>query len=143
MANANQPNIQHHNNVTGWAGWIAFASFVLALTGIYHIILGIGGVLGQDWYLYSSGQTFWFDSSAWGWTMIVGGVILLLTSYLLAVGNMVGRIVATIVALASLIANISLFSVAPVWSLIAIILDVMVIYAVTAHGREMKDLYRE
>ena len=130
-----------HQQVTGWTGWIGLAGFIMALTGIFHIVFGIGGALGSDWYIYASGHTFWFDSSAWGWSMIVGGTLLLLSSGLLLAGNMVGRIMGVILAAASLVANISLFAVAPVWSALVIVFDLMVLYAIIAHGSEMKRMY--
>jgi hypothetical protein len=137
MANAQQ--VQHHG-VTGWTGWVAFASFILAITGIYHIVLGIGGIFGQDWYIYSSGSVWLFDSSTWGWTMLVGGIILTLTAFLLLAGNMFGRVLGAILALGSLFANLAMISQTPAWSIIAIVLDILVIYAITAHGSEMKHL---
>jgi hypothetical protein len=142
MAQVHQPtNMQHQ--VTGWAGWISFAAFMMALSGIVHIIYGIAGVIGQDWYLYASGTTWWFDSSTWGWTLIAGGVLLLMTSALLFAGNMAGRIAGGVVALASLAANVAVFPIAPVWSTIAIVVDLMILYAIVAHGSEMKQLRDE
>jgi small-conductance mechanosensitive channel len=127
-------------HITGWAGWIGFASFMMALSGIVHIIYGIGGVLGQDWYIYANGTAWWFDSSTWGWSLIAGGILLLMAASLLLAGNMFGRIVGTILALASLFANVALFAAAPVWSTLAIMVDLVIIYAVIAHGSEMKQL---
>jgi hypothetical protein len=72
--------------------------------------------------------------------MVVGGILWILAATLLLAGNMVGRIIGVVLALLSLWANISLIAIAPVWSSIAIVLDVLVIYAIVAHGREMKML---
>jgi hypothetical protein len=139
MAQTHQSNIQNHQ-VTGWAGWVAFAGFLMAFSGIFHIILGIGGVLGQDWYLYASGSSYIFDASAWGWSMIVGGALLALSGSLLLAGNMFGRIMGVLLATGSLLVNIALFPAAPVWSLILILVDLAVIYAIIAHGSELKHL---
>jgi hypothetical protein len=120
-----------HQQVTGWVGWVGFAGFVMALTGIVHIIYGLGALLSGSWYLYSSGTAYIFNSTdAWGWSLIAGGALLLMTSYLVLQGNMFGRV----------IGSIALFPIAPVWSVIAIFLDLMVLYAIIAHGSEMKQL---
>jgi hypothetical protein len=130
-----------HQQVTGWVGWVGFAGFVMALTGIVHIIYGLGALLSGSWYLYSSGTAYIFNSTdAWGWSLIAGGALLLMTSYLVLQGNMFGRVIGSIVILASLAANVALFPIAPVWSVIAIFLDLMVLYAIIAHGSEMKQL---
>jgi hypothetical protein len=139
MADVHQPNMRQHQ-VTGWTGWVAFAGFLMAISGIFHIILGIGGTLSSDWYLYGSGDIYWFDASAWGWSMIAGGALLLLSAGLLMAGNMLGRVIAVLIALASLVANLALLPATPVWSIIAITLNIVLIYAVMAHGSEMKHL---
>lgn len=126
-------------HTTGWTGWISFASFIIALSGLIHLIYGIGAVMSQDWYLYSSGTVYILDTSAWGWGMIIGGAFMILTALLLASGNMFGRIIGVTLALLSLFANIALLSVTPVWSIIAIALALFIIYAIIAHGDEMKN----
>jgi hypothetical protein len=130
-----------HQQATGWVGWIGFASFMMALVGIAHIIYGIGALASGSWYLYSSGTAYLLSSTdAWGWSMIAGGALLLMTSYLVLQGNMFGRVIGSLLVLGSLVANVSLLPLAPVWSIIAIFLDVMVLYAIMAHGSEMKHL---
>lgn len=123
---------------TGWTNWISFASFIIALSGLIHLIYGLGAVMSQDWYLYSSGSVYIFDASTWGWSMIIGGALLILTAILLAAGNILGRIAGVTLALLSLLANIALISVTPIWSIIAIALSLSIIYAIIAHGDEMK-----
>lgn len=125
-------------HTTGWTGWIWFAGFLMGLEGILHIIFGIGGIFSQDWYLYSSGTVMWIDASAWGWSLLIGGILLLLSSALLVAGNMLGRVMGIILALGSIVANLALISVTPIWSIIAIVLDIIIIYAIAAHGSEMK-----
>jgi small-conductance mechanosensitive channel len=92
------------------------------------------------YYLWNWRRARWFDSSTWGWSLIAGGILLLMAASLLLAGNMFGRIVGTILALASLFANVALFAAAPVWSTLAIMVDLVIIYAVIAHGSEMKQL---
>ena len=49
-------------------------------------------------------------------------------------GKTWGRVVAVAVAMMSAIVNLAFLSAYPVWSTIMILIDVLVIYAVTAHG---------
>jgi hypothetical protein len=129
-----------HQHMTGWTAWVGFAGFLVGFSGILHILFGLGGVFGQDWYITTTNAAWIFDSSTWGWSMIAGGALLLITSALLLAGNMVGRIVGVILALSSLFMNIALFTAAPVWSTIIIVVDVVVLYAIIAHGGEMKHM---
>ena len=133
-------NVQQHHHVTGWTGWVGFAAILMTVTGIFHILFGLGGLFAHDWYITTSSNAWLFDSSSWGWSMIVGGVLLMLTASLLAAGNMVGRIIGALLILSSLAVNIALAPAAPVWSAIVIVADLMILYAIIAHGGEMKHL---
>ena len=140
MANVHQPHMGQH--VTGWTGGIWFAGLLMAVSGVLHLAFGLGGVLGTDWYLYANGTAWLFDSSTWGWTMIVIGSLLLLSVSLLMAGNMLGRIMTALLAIASVVANVAMLPITPVWSSIAIVVAAMIFYAVVAHGDEMKYLER-
>lgn len=132
-------NVQQ-THASGWTGWIGFASVVMAVSGIVHIIYGLGGIFTQDWYIVSAGNdAYLLDVEAWGWSLLVGGFLLLMASALLVSGNMLGRVIGILIAAGSLVANLALLSVTPVWSILAIVVDVLIIYAIAAHGSEMKN----
>lgn len=133
---------QHHpqHHVTGWTGWLAFVSIFMLLVGTMHVIFGIAAILQNSWYVYASGSTYVLGSTGLGWSVLIGGILMILTSLLLASGNMAGRVLAGIFATGALLANIALLPVAPVWAVLAIVFDAFILYAVIAHGGEMKHL---
>lgn len=121
--------------VTGWLGWIYFAAFALLVAGIFHMIAGLTALLNSGFYVVN-GTAVVFDLTTWGWIHLLGGVLLLCTGTALFTGRMWARVVAVIVATLSLIANFVFISYHPVWSIIAIVLDVLIVYALTVHGDE-------
>ena len=52
---------------------------------------------------------------------------------------MVARAVGVGIAMLSALVNLLFISAYPVWSVIMIILDVIVMFAIIVHGREVKD----
>src|SRR4029078_8655103 len=86
----------------------------------------------------SSRGTLDMSYTAWGWTHLVTGVILLLAGLGLFTGRMIARIVAVAVAFLSGVVNITFLPAYPIWSVIVIAIDVLVIWAVMVHGRELK-----
>jgi hypothetical protein len=56
----------------------------------------------------------------------------------LLAGNTAARILAVALAGLSAILNLAFIEATPVWSVIVIAIDVLVIYAVTVHGRELR-----
>ena len=53
-------------------------------------------------------------------------------------GQMWARIVGVIVAALSLLANVAFLAAYPLWSLIMIAMDIVIIMALTVHGSEIK-----
>jgi hypothetical protein len=73
---------------------------------------------------------------------LIIGIVGVLAGLGLLVGNMLARVVGVAAAFLSAIVNLAFISAYPVWSAIMITLDVIVIYAVIVHGRELKEYYR-
>lgn len=133
-------HVQHKAHVTGWVGWIMAAAFLMLFAGIMHIIFGFAAVFSQGWYIAAGGTVFLLESAQWGWAMVVGGILMILSAVLLYMGNMAGRILGSILVIGSLIANFSVFMATPIWSTIVIVVDFLILYAIIAHGDEMKHL---
>lgn len=125
--------------MSGWVGWIGFAGIVMAVSGILHIVYGLAGIFSQDWYANLNQVTLVMSLDAWGWSMLAMGALLLLSASLLLAGNMFGRVMGAILVTASLFANLALLSVTPVWSVIAVVVDLLVLYAIIFHGSELKE----
>lgn len=84
-------------------------------------------------------NTVWvFDYSQWGWIHRIGGLLAFVAAGSLVQGNMFGRIVAVLVAMASVVANMAFVPVYPIWSLMIATLGVFVIWAVLVHGKELQ-----
>lgn len=66
------------------------------------------------------------------------GFIALVNDQWVMTGNLAAIIVGVVVAAVSMLANFAALPIYPVWSLILIAIDVLVIWALIVHGREMK-----
>jgi ABC-type uncharacterized transport system permease subunit len=127
------------NTDSGWMGWIGFAALMLALVGIFHMIAGFAGLFQEDVYGVTANAVWVFDYSQWGWIHIFGGLLAFLAAGSLAQGHMYGRIIAVLVAMASVVANMAFVPIYPVWSIMMATVGVLVIWAVTVHGGELKE----
>lgn len=128
-----------NNELSGWTGWIGFASIMLLLAGFFHIMEGIVALFKEDVYIKTSSSAWVLDYSQWGWLHIFGGIIILLAAASLMQGHMFGRIFAVIVALVSAVANMAFIPIYPIWSLVILTVDVLIIWAVIVHGGELRD----
>ena len=125
--------------VSGWAmGWATFAAIMLMLGGVWGVIVGIAGVGQDDLYLVSPDWALEFSTTTWGWIHIIVGVILFLSGLGIFTGNVLARTVGVIVAGLSAIANFAWMPYYPVWSIVAIAVDIAIIWALIAHGRDLE-----
>ena len=67
----------------------------------------------------------------------MGGLVVLAGIGVLS-GNVLARTVGVILAGLSMMTNFFFFPVYPLWSIVVITIDALVIWALTAHGRELR-----
>jgi hypothetical protein len=125
---------------TGWVGWIVFAGIMMMVGGALWMIIGFIAVFNDDWVVLGQEAALFLDISGWGWVHVILGALAILSGFLVMKGSMFGRIVAVLLATGSLIVNFLWLPVYPIWSIVIIAIDVLVLYAVIVHGRELKDV---
>lgn len=126
-----------NNKVTGWVGWVYFAAFMIILAGTFQLIAGFAALLNPDYFKVVDGTLLVFDLTTWGWVHMLLGVLMLCAGTALFNGRMWARVVAMILAMFNLVAQFAFLSEYPIWSLVIIAVDILVIYALTVHGREV------
>lgn len=129
---------KNNNEVTGWAGWIYFASFMLLLAGAFHIIEGLVALFRNTVFVATANNVWALNYHEWGWLHIIGGILLLIGAGSLASGNVYGRILAVFLAFVSALLNMAFLPIYPLWSILIIVIDIFVIYAVVVHGKEVR-----
>lgn len=124
---------------TGWTSWAVFASVMLSLAGIFQILGGaVALIRGDEYFGDKNGVALNIDYAGWGWWHIIVGAFLLLAAGSLAKGHMYGRILAVLAAMASATTQLLFIGAEPFWSFTVIVIDLLVIWAVTVHGRELR-----
>ena len=127
--------------ITGWVGWISFASVMMVLVGSFQVINGLVALFDSGYYVVTESQLVVnVDYTAWGWAHLLLGALAVGAGFALMAGRMWARVVAIALALVSAVVNMAFIAAYPIWSLTVIAVDVLVIYAVTAHGSEVKAL---
>ncbi len=128
---------------TGWTGWVVFASFMMFLVGSFQAIQGLVAIFDDGFYLVrENGLVVDVNYNVWGTAHLILGVLLMLCGAGVLTGNLAARTVGVILAGLSALANLAFIGAYPIWSMIIITVDVLVIYALTVHGRELRDSTR-
>ncbi|MET0418316.1 MAG: hypothetical protein ABW022_20070 [Actinoplanes sp.] len=124
---------------TGWTGWITFAGVMMVIGGSLNALYGLIAVINDDWVVWGNRASLYLDISQWGWIHLIIGAALVLSGIGVFSGNILARTVGVIAAAVSLIANFGFIPAYPIWSLVVITIDILVIWALTAHGKEMRE----
>jgi hypothetical protein len=123
---------------TRWTGWVAFAGVMLIIGGILNAFYGLIAVLNDEWVVWGNRASVYLDISQWGWIHLIMGLVVVLAGVGVFSGNFLARSVGVIAASASLITNFAFVPAYPIWSLVVVAIDVIVIWALIAHGKEMQ-----
>ena len=89
---------------TGWVGWIMFAATMMLVLGAFHAIEGLVALFRDSYYLVGkNGLVVHVNYTAWGWTHLIGGIVIVLAGVGLLAGQMWARVVGVALAVLSAI----------------------------------------
>jgi hypothetical protein len=114
-----------------------FAAFMMIMIGAFQVIAGLAAIFENEFFVVSQKYAFEVDVSAWGWIHLLIGLIILSAGFGLYSGAVWARTLGVIMAVISAIANFLFIPYYPVWSILIIVIDVTVIWALTTHGRDI------
>ena len=124
---------------TGWTGWVVFASFMMIIAGSFQAIEGLVAIFDDGFYhVTENGLVVNVDYSVWGWIHLLLGALLIICGVGVLAGNIVARVVAILLAGLSALVNLVFLEAYPIWGILIITVDVLVIYSLVVHGRELR-----
>jgi hypothetical protein len=127
------------NNVdqtSGWVGWVYFAGFLMMVVGVLQMISGFTALLNDTYFVTRNLLVFEYET--WGWGQMLLGLIVLMAGTATISGQVWGRTVGVVMAMLGIVTHFAFVASYPVWSIIAMVIDVLIIYALTVHGGEAR-----
>jgi hypothetical protein len=123
---------------SSWAvGFTFFAAFIMLMIGAFQVIAGLAAIFENEFFVVTQRYAFEVDVSAWGWIHLLIGLVVLSAGFGLFSGAVWARTLGVIMAIISAVANFLFLPFYPVGSILIIVIDVTVIWALTAHGRDI------
>ncbi|MEV1022097.1 hypothetical protein [Streptomyces sp. NPDC050264] len=116
-------------------GGVVFAVCVMAISGAFHAIAGLSGILSDNFYQAQNDYPFDFDANVRGWVQMITGIVILAAAFNLFSGRTWARAVAIVVMGLSALENFFFTPYFPFWSAIIIGLDILVIWSLVMYGR--------
>lgn len=124
---------------TRWVGRGWFAAILIVLSGALEVLFGILAILlpASQYFTTREGTTVFFVS-LWGWWHLLIGLVLIAAGIALANGRTWARVFAVVAVALNAVSQLLSLPAQPWWSIVVFTLDIVVIYAITVHGRELR-----
>lgn len=116
-------------------GGLVLAGTLLVLGGMWSFFVGLTGILKGGFYVTVPNYTFTYSINNWGWTHLIIGCVVFAVGVCLLLGQTWARYVGVFVAVVDAVANFLFLPYYPLWSIIVIAIDVFIIWALLAAGR--------
>ncbi len=128
---SSQGSGQHHEERSS-PGWATFVAIYLLIAGVLNVIWGIAALDNKSYFV--SGGLLWSELNTWGWVAIIVGAIQMLGSGLVVARRAGGAVIAGFLAFLGIMLNFLSIGAYPVWSAILLVVDGLIIWAVTVHS---------
>jgi hypothetical protein len=118
------------------SGWKLFAGIMLMIVGFLNIFDGLVAITQVNYIRRNTGGLLPITNNVktWGWVELAIGVIIVLAAFGVLSGATWARVVGIFVASLNLIFQFAYLGHYPFWSFTAIVIDILVIYGLAAHG---------
>jgi hypothetical protein len=116
-----------------WSGWVTFASVMITMIGAFNIAEGLAALLLNTVSYVDAGRLVVVNLTAWGVLALAFGVLLVAIGLGLLSRNEAARMAAVVLVALHALIQLAALAAFPVWSLLMIALDVVVLFALTVH----------
>jgi hypothetical protein len=117
-------------------GWLVFAGVMFLIGGAANILWGVAALDNKS-YLPESGLLF-STLETWGWISIIWGLVMLATSLMVFARTPTGIALGILVAGVSAVFWLFALPVLPIWSLLIIGLDALIIYGLATQAQAVE-----
>jgi hypothetical protein len=119
------------------SGWVAFAGAYLIVAGLMNLIWGIVALSNKS--AFTESGLVWSTLDTWGWIAIVTGTLQAVAGLMILARRFAGQWLGGLLAMVGIFVSFFSAGAYPIWSVMALVANGLVLWAVTAHGDEFDD----
>jgi len=113
-------------------GLALFGGILAGIMGTMNLIYGLLLLFNSEFLVLAEEGLFYVDATAWGWLLLVFGVVQVWASIGILTGKTWARLVGIAWASLVVIGNMFFLPAFPFWSLLIITLGILIIYALSS-----------
>jgi hypothetical protein len=126
----------HHGGI--WATWVAFAALMMITLGIFDVLGGVAALFSDDYFAVREDGLLISNYKVIGVIHIGFGVALGSVGWGLIGLRPWARGAAIALAIANAAVHVALINAQPIWGLVMIAIDVLVVYALTVRWADVQ-----
>jgi len=113
------------------AAWTSvFAAAMMMIVGLFQFFAGLVAIIdGRNFYVSTPNFFLTFNATTWGWIHLIFGIVVGVAGYFVLTGNVVARTLGIVLAGIQALLNFVWLPYYPLWGIVIIALDVLVIWA--------------
>ncbi|RSM69572.1 hypothetical protein DMB66_11310 [Actinoplanes sp. ATCC 53533] len=130
------------STATAWVGWVLLGAIMIVMLGAVHVGTGLVALVRPD--VLAGGRADLLlpvTLDALAWVHIVLGVVAVVVGVGLVRGSGWARLFAVFLSGVAALVNFAFVGIYPVWSVTALAMITLVVYAVAVHGSEIAGAY--
>ncbi|MCY1136859.1 hypothetical protein OWR29_02535 [Actinoplanes sp. Pm04-4] len=124
--------------LTAWIGVVVFGGIMLLTLGAFQVVEGIVALYREQVFIVTADQLFELDHTVWGWTHLILGVLALAAGAGVLAGLLWARILGALIAALGAFVHLLFIPAVPIWGAILITMDILILYALCAHGGDVR-----
>jgi hypothetical protein len=115
-------------------GWLTFAAVIFMVAGVANALWGISALVNDDYF--TADELLFGDLSMWGVFYLLLAAAQLVTAWLILRRSAVGAILGIGLTLVHVLVAMMSIGAYPLWTVIVLAIDGLIIYGLTVHGFE-------
>jgi hypothetical protein len=115
-------------------GWLTFAAVIFMVAGIANALWGIAALVNDNYF--TADELLFGDLSMWGVFYLLLAAGQLLTAWLILRRSAVGAVLGIGLTLIHVLVAMMSIAAYPLWTVIVLAIDGLIIYGLTVHGFE-------
>jgi hypothetical protein len=117
-------------------GVSVFAGIMLILGGGFEALQAIAAIVNDKYLVVLPNYVYAFDLTTWGWIHLLIGLALIAIGISLLLGQGWARMAGIVVAAVAALINFTWLPYSPLWAIVLIAIDILVIWALISIRRQ-------
>ena len=119
-------------------GVTVFAGIMLILGGAFEALQAIAAIVNDKYLVVLPNYVYAFDLTVWGWIHLLIGLALVAIGISLLMGQGWATMAGIVVAAVAALINFTWLPYSPLWAIVLIAVDVLVIWALISSRQQAK-----